>query len=144
MSNLKRFVTLALVFVVTITCCINASAASSTILRSSPTLSDYEAILKAGSSQGEIKINYDVTSSKPATSLGVYSIAIYTSSGTYITTIYGTTSNGLIRTSASSHIGSYSYIGTTGTYYYAKVTVFAETATDYDSRVIVTNTIKAS
>lgn len=76
------------------------------------------------------------------TKIGVSTIKIYELDGDRITTIYGTTRNGLI-TSGSSIAGTYTYEGTPGSYYYAEVTVFAENETESDSKTITTNTIKA-
>ncbi len=109
----------------------------------SPTLAEYIAIMTAGTSSRELKIAYDVTASRLADLVGVSSIVIYKSDGSYVTTITGTTGNGLIVSSDFGHAGSYAYLGTSGTYYYAKVTVFATIGSVSDSRTITTSTVKA-
>ena len=53
------------------------------------------------------------------------------------------TSNGLVRSNASRHRSTYTYTGTSGTSYYAEVTVFAKIGSDYDSRTVTTATVKA-
>lgn len=111
--------------------------------RASLTLSSYSSGLKAGTGSGEIRISYDVAASKPADSVGVSSIAIYKSSGAYVTTITGTTSNGLVRASSSIHKGVYTYKGTAGVSYYAEVTVFATVGTTTDNRTVTTAVVKA-
>lgn len=143
---MKRIVTLALALMMTISCCLGGTPTVSAVdvgARASLTLSDYNAMLRAGTNSGQIKIGYTVTASKPADSVGVSSIVIYKSNGSYVTTITGTTANGLIINSSSSHEGTYTYSGTSGAYYYAVVTVFAKVGTISDSRTITTATVKA-
>lgn len=134
-------ITAALIFAML--CSMTASAANSDILRASPTLSSYSAILTQGSSTGEIKINYDVCANSKADSLGVSSIKIYKSNGSYVTTITPTALNGLSITNSGWHLSSYTYTGVSGTSYYAVVTVFATIDGVSDSREITTNTVKA-
>ena len=71
--------------------------------RASRTLSEYNAGLRAGSSSGEIRISYDVSATNIANSIGVLSIAVYKSDGSYVATITGTTGNGLVINSGSTH-----------------------------------------
>lgn len=126
-----------LVFAMLITCC---SAANITPDQpsASPTLAAYAAYLDPGDSSGDIIITYDVQAKRIADYVGVETISIYKSNGTYVTTIYGSTSNGLIRTNASRHLSEYIYHGTSGTTYYAIVTVFATIGSDYDSQTVST------
>lgn len=140
---MKRFFSVIFALTMVCVCCFSAAFAVNVDTRASLTLTNYEAMLKAGSRDGEIRINYDVTSSKAADSVGVSSIDIYKSNGSFVTTITGTTRNGLIAEDTSSNMGVHSYIGTSGTSYYAEVTVFAEIGSDYDSRTVTTATVKA-
>lgn len=119
------------------------TTASASVSRSSPTLSSYSAVATQGSSTGKIVITYDVCANAIASSLGVSRIEIYKSNGTYVTTIYPTSLNGLKTTNAMWHRSSYTYTGTSGTYYYAEVTVFATIDGVTDSRTVTTNTVKA-
>lgn len=142
--KLKRTSTLILALVMALTFCLGTAFATDTAeLRASLTLSDYEAGIKAGTNSGEIRISYDVTASKPADLVGVSSIVIYKSDGSRVTTITGSTSNGLISKSSSGHMGTYSYPATSGVSYYAEVTVFATIGSITDSRPITTGTVKA-
>ena len=75
--------------------------------------------------------------------VGIEEIKIYRSNGSLVTTIAGTTSNDLINTDVSMHAGSYPYTGTSGTSYYAEVTIFATVGSDSDSRTITTSTVEA-
>lgn len=124
-------------------CCETAFAMEAPDTRASLTLSDYGASVKAGSSSGVICISYNVSSSKFADSLGVKSIVIYNANGSKVATITGSTGNGLIRTNSSIKAGDYNYKLTSGTSYYAEVTVFAEVGSEYDSRTVTTGTVKA-
>ena len=119
------------------------STASASSLRASPTLHSYNAIATQSSSTGKIVITYDVTANTIADSIGVSNIKIYKSNGSYVTTIYATSSNNLKGSNTVRHRTSYTYTGTSGTYYYAQVTVFATIDGVTDSRTITTNTVKA-
>ncbi len=131
-------ITLAIVFTAF---CSESAAASA--LRSSPTLSSYGVVATEGDRAGEVVITYDVLANSVAESLGVSSIKIYKSNGNYVTTIYPTSLNGLKTSSAMWHRSSYAYTGISGTFYYAKVTVFATIDGVTDSRTVTTNTVKA-
>lgn len=138
-----RLTGLALALLFAINCSGYALATSSDMLRASPTLNSYSAILKAGTTSGTVRISYDVIANKTASSVGISSIVIYKSNGDYVDTITGTERNGLIATKSVSHSSSYSYSGTSGTSYYAEVTVFATIDGVTDSRTVTTNTVKA-
>lgn len=137
----KRFLSLGLVLTLMLTLCSGMALAAES--RASLTLSRYPVGVSKGENAGEIRISYDVMASQEADELGVASIKIYRSSGSYVTTIIGTIENGLICTNEGSHRSSYIYEGTSGVTYYAEVTVFAKIGTDFDSRVVTTPTITA-
>lgn len=137
----KRILPFALAIACVFSMCIGATFAQEA--RASTTISVYSASASQGSGSGKIKINFDIQANSTANSLGVSSIEIYKSDGTYVTTINGNTSNGLTRNNASRHKSSYTYTGTSGTSYYAEVTVFAKIGSDYDSRTVTTATVKA-
>ena len=141
---MKRILAMPLAFLLAISCCLMMASAAETVLpRASITLSSYAATVKAGSSSGELRISYQVNSNMVASELGVSSIEIYKSNGTYIKTIYGSTTNGFIHTSSNAHTGTYSYTASPGTSYYAVETVFASTSAASDSRDVTTATVKA-
>lgn len=115
------------------------------VARANITASDYLAQYAAAlipTESGKYNIYYDVTATDTSDSLGVSKIVIYRSDGTYITTITGSTSNGLIRENSGTHTGTYRGYGVSGNYYYAVVTIFAERDGGSDSREITTNTIR--
>lgn len=137
----KRIFPFALTIICVFSMCIGATFAQEA--RASTTITVYSASASRGSSSGDIKINFDVQANSLTDSLGISAIKIYKSDGTYVTTINGSTSNGLIRNNASRHKSSYTYTGTSGTSYYAEVTVSARIGSDYDSRTVTTTTVKA-
>lgn len=138
----RRIISFAVVLVLVVTM-LGSAIASASVLRSSPTLSSYGAVLTKGSSAGKIVITYEVSANNIAESLGVSYMKIYKSDGGYVTTIYATNLNGFKASGTMSHRNSYTYTGTSGTYYYAEVTVFATIDGVTDSRTITTNTVKA-
>ena len=68
---------------------------------------------------------------------------IYKADGSYVTSITGSTSNGLIETNSDICKSYYDCQLTSGIFYYANVKVFAKVGSEYDSRVITTSTVKA-
>lgn len=140
----QRFIFSILAFVLVCSLCGGASTVkASDTLRSSPTLTRYGVVATQGSASGKIVFTYDILANAIAESLGISSIKIYKSNGDYVTTIYPTSLNGLKTTNAMWHRSSYTYTGTSGTYYYAEVTVFATIDGVTDSRTVTTNTVKA-
>lgn len=138
----RSIISLAIVLAIIITTFGSVTASAST-LRSSPTLSSYGAIITKGASTGKIVITYDVLANSIADSVGVSSMKIYKSDGSYVTTINATILNGFTTSGHMSHRNSYTYTGTSGTSYYAEVTVFATIDGVTDSRTVTTNTVKA-
>lgn len=138
----NKFISLTIVLAIITTIFIYPTASAST-LRASPTLSSYGVVLTKGEDSGQIIITYDVLSNSIAESLGVSSMKIYKANGTYVTTIYASSLNGFTTSGTMRHRASYTYTGTSGTYYYAEVTVFATIDGVTDSRTVTTNTVKA-
>lgn len=60
-----------------------------------------------------------------------------------MTTVLGSTKNGLIESNSVSCSGTYSHTAVSGNSYYAVVTVFAEIGDKYDSRIITTEIVTA-
>lgn len=111
--------------------------------RASKTLSYYNVNCKAGSESGKLQFTYDVRANKTADSVGISSIELYSSTGIYMTTIIGSTENGLIKSNRLSCIGDYFHTVVSGNSYYAAITVFAQIGDDYDSRIITTDIVTA-
>lgn len=141
---MKRIFSVILMLCMLATFCGSALAADTGVF-ASPTLSRYTAQLSKGTSKGKITVSYRVVASAPSsiTSIGVSSIKIYKADGTYVTTISGTTSNGLVLKNASAHAGTYTYSGVSGTSYYAQVTMFATAGGVTGSGTVKTNTVTA-
>lgn len=98
----------------------------------------------AGDSRGQVKIDCMVKGNFEVQKIGVLKIEIYKSTGSYVTTIHGTTSNGLLSPESSVLHGlTYTYTGVPGTTYYAKVTLCAGTNSDYDTRNVQTQKVTA-
>ena len=98
---MKQLFSSTLVAVMVIACCYGSvSALEAPDMRASLTLSSYNVGLTAGDSAGMISISYDVQSNKLASSIGVETVDIYKADGSYVTSITGSTSNGLIETNS--------------------------------------------
>lgn len=138
----KRLLSLLLVSALSVTL-ITGATASSIQPHASDYLAKYTIATVPGSNTGEVILAYTVVGTGSSTTVGVKKIEVYRSNGSYVTTITGTTSNGLLRSSTSYHGGTYTYKGVSGTSYYMVVTVYASNSSGSDSRVITTNTSKA-
>lgn len=143
---MKRIMSIVLAAALTLTCCFGSAFANDDIMPlSSPTIMGQEVTMKSGNVSGELRISYDICAVSRADELGVLSIEIYRSTGAYVETIYGTTANGLVRTSAVEHVGTYSYTNAeSGKFYYAVVTLYATIGSLTDSETITTATVEAA
>lgn len=137
----KRILSLGLILTMVLTLCGGMALAVET--RASSTLTYYPVGVSKGENEGEVDISYDVLANKKADEVGVSSIKIYKLDGTYVTTVTGTVTNGLLRTNATRHSSTYTYKGTSGVTYYAEVTVYAKIGSDSDSRTVTTPSVKA-
>ncbi len=111
--------------------------------RASKTLSSYLAVMEPGDKSGQLLFTYNICANDFADSVGISSIALYNSKGVYMTTILGSTTNGLIEENDFTCTGSYSHTAVSGNSYYAAITVFAEIGDDYDSRTVTTKIVTA-
>lgn len=112
--------------------------------RGSNYIKGYSVSAQQGSYRGQIDIVCNIAAKSPVQKIGVLKIEIYQSDGQRITTIHGTTSNGLLSSKSNLiHIVTYTYKGTPGMSYYAKVTLCAGSASNYDTRLVRTQTVKA-
>lgn len=112
--------------------------------RASEYLNSYSVNAVEGDSRGQIDITFTVRATNTFSKLGALKIVIYKSNGDYVTTIWGSTSNGLLSPSSGRYYGySYPYKGTAGVSYYAVVTICAGTATNYDTREVTSPVVRA-
>lgn len=140
---MKRVISAFLLCSMLLSCCVGAFAATESVERSSNILKSYTARMETGINSGEVKIVYNSSSNEVVSSIGVSSIIIYKSDGTYVTTIYGSPNNGMITRNTKVKNGSYTYKGTSGVSYYAKVTFAAIQSGESDVRSMTTNTARA-
>lgn len=111
-------------------------------IQSSNYISSAWGTLTKENASGQIMVSYSVYSSKSAlTRIGVSQIAIYKADGTYVRSVYGTTSNGLIKTSGSVATGTYTFDCAPNTSYYAVVYFTVKDANGFDSTSRTTNTV---
>lgn len=132
---------IALLLAVSCVCSLCSGFAVAAESRASDILSSYHVAGAKGSNAGEFLIKYEVDADLTGT-VGVESIEIYKSNGIYVTTITGTTSNGLLKAGTYFCSGGYTYTGEAGASYYAAVTISARSGSIYDSRLITTNIVK--
>lgn len=112
--------------------------------RASDYIKGYAVSAQQGDYRGQVYIQCDIRANWAVPRIGVKEIQIFRSDGSHMTTIQGTISNGLIAPKSSiAHIVTYTYKGVPGVSYYAKVTLCAGTASDYDTRLVRTQTVKA-
>ena len=141
---MKRTFSALLAALMLVSCLGTASGAVIEPFRASDYLSSYAAFISAGDNAREINIGYDVSANTLASLVGVYKIVIYKANGTQVSVVNGSVANGLLRMNWNSHGGEYIYKGaTSGTSYYAVVTVYASDSSGSDSRSITTDTVKA-
>lgn len=127
---------------VVLICIIGTQAYAQT--RSSDYFMRYSVSAHQGANRGEMDIECDIRADGIVPKIGVLTIEIYKSDGNRVTTIQGTTSNGLLSPQSSvAHIVTYTYKGVPGTTYYAKVTLCAGTNSDYDVRNVQTQKVTA-
>lgn len=137
----KRLFALTCAIALLISCC-TITYATDIQPRASKYLNEYTVALAPGESEGQIKIIYSIIPTSKATVAGLSQIEIYKANGSYVTTIYGSTKNGLLTTLTTAYCsGTYVYSGTPGTSYYAKVTVYGGNSEGWDTRLITTRTV---
>lgn len=142
---MKRIVSIALATFLALTCCSGLAFAEDGIMPlSSPTIMGQSASMKSGNKSGELRISYNINANSSADEVGVLTIELYNSDGSYADTIYGSTDNGLVRTNSVKNAGTYSYTdAVSGQYYYAVVTLYATIGSATDSVKVTTATVKA-
>lgn len=140
---MRRWKSLLVFFVSVALICITGTQAYAET-RGSDYIKRYSVSAYQGSSRGAMNIKCDIRANWAVSKIGVLEIKIYESDGSYVTTIRGSTSNGLLSSESSfAHIVTYTYKGVPGTTYYAKVTLCAGTASDYDVRYVQTQKVTA-
>lgn len=139
----RRGISVLVVLTIMISCCTFAQAADIKPM-ASVQIASCSAFAYTGSQSGQIDIEFNILATGVMKTVGASKIVIYKSNGQYVTTIIGTTSNGLLRSSSSGHNSMYTYTGTSGTYYYAEVTMYAYDGSSSGTQTITTKTVKAA
>ena len=140
MKALKRTITLLLAVCLFVSCC--STEAGAVEPYSSNYFSAYAAHITAVGG-GKITITGDIDAIHTMTRLGVTRILFYKSDGTYVKTVYGSISNGLLKDNSASLFADYTFQGNSGTSYYAIVYFTCRDANGYDSRHVTTRTVTA-
>ena len=105
-------------------------------------LSEYGATLYSDGTTGKLKLAYQVYAKSTMSLVGVYRITVKKSDGTVVKTIWGSTTNGLLKANYWCHFGTYTITGlTSGTTYYCVVTVIAKNSSGSDTRSITTSLV---
>ncbi len=138
---MKRNIALAFCMILMLSLfCGSAKAAT----YSSDYLKSYNASLTTGNYTGELSLDFSAIARSSMKTVGISSIAVYTADGSYVKTISGSTSNGLLASQTISHEGTYTINVTPGQAYYLRLTFAARTANSGDSKPYTTNTATAA
>lgn len=135
-KRILRSISIILVSVFLISAPVHAFAAEA---RASAWLSGYSASIEA-SGNGIITIKFRVVGTGTMAKLGVSTIDIYKSNGTFVKTIsYTASGNGyMMGYNTAYHSGSVPYSGVAGQKYYAVVTFYARDSSGSDYRSYTT------
>lgn len=120
-----------------------AAAAIEISPRASLYLSNYGAYLYEGSSRGGIRVEFTVSGTRESDLVGVSKLSIYKGDGTFVTSVTGSVSNGLLAKNLKTYPGSYTYYGEANEVYYMVLTMYAERDGGSDSRLYTTNQCRA-
>lgn len=138
---MKRFTVLSICLIVMVSLfCGSANATT----YASDYLSDYHATLSTGVYSGQLKLTFYTTSLRSMTSIGISNIEVYSSDGSYVKAINGSTSNGLLANFTYVHNGTYTITATPGESYYLQVTFVAKDSSGEESKQYTTNTAVAA
>ena len=107
-------------------------------------LQDYNASLSTGSRSGQLSLSFYASACDSMSTIGVSSIAVYTAGGSYVKSISGSASNGLLASRSYSHDGTYSISVAPGQEYYLRLTFVARDSYSGDSKSYTTNTAIAA
>lgn len=92
---------------------------------------------------GKIKITFSVRAKNTMSTLGVDSIEIYKSDGSYVNTLYSSSYPNMLTTNARSYSSNVSYNGISGQNYYAIITFYASTGGGSSSPTYTTSVCTA-
>ena len=108
-------------------------------VKSSQYIDQCTAQLRADATSGDLLITGRISNLSSMSVTGASQLDVYTSSGAYVKTIVGTTSNGLLTSSRKTYNFSYPISASTGQSYYVVVTFYSENSNGSESRSFTTN-----
>lgn len=138
---MKRFIPLAFCLILMVSL---FSFPAKAATYASDYLRSYDASLSTGSRSGQLNLQFSASARDSMSSIGISSVAVYTTGGSYVKTINGSTSNGLMASGSYSHRGAYSISVTPGQEYYLRLTFVARDSYSGDSKLYTTNTAMAA
>lgn len=138
---MKRFIPLAFCLILMVSL---FSFPAKAATYASDYLRSYDASLSTGSRSGQLNLQFSASARDSMSSIGISSVAVYTTGGSYVKTINGSTSNGLMASGSYSHRGAYSISVTPGQEYYLRLTFVARDSYSGDSKSYTTNTAMAA
>ena len=138
---MKRFISLAFCLILMVSL---FSFPAKAATYASDYLRSYDASLSTGSGSGQLNLRFSASARDSMSSIGISSVAVYTTGGSYVKTINGSTSNGLMASGSYSHRGAYSISVTPGQEYYLRLTFVARDSSSGDSKSYTTNTAMAA
>lgn len=138
---MKRFISLAFCLILMVSL---FSFPAKAATYASDYLQNYNASLSTGSCSGQLNLQFSASACDSMSSIGISSVAVYTARGSYVKTINGSTSNGLLASGSYSHRGAYSINVTPGQEYYLRLTFVARDSYSGDSKSYTTNTAIAA
>jgi hypothetical protein len=131
---------IAVAMLLSLTMSISASAG---VLRASQYLSSYS-VWTTATGSGHIKVDFDVSATGMADSVGVTKIVLQRKSGSSWTNVYtfnSSSTSGMLGSNRLFHCGDVTYNGTSGSEYRAVVTVYSKIGSGSDSREVTTNSV---
>ena len=110
---------------------------------SSEYLYRYNGTLSTGNRSGELSLNFSTIARGAMTSIGISRFDVYSADGSFVKSVNGSTSNGLLASNTPSHSGAHTIKVTSGQRYYLEVTFIAKNSLGSDSKWTTTNTATA-
>ena len=93
--------------------------------------------------KGNISIYFNVTANSTMNILGASSITLYTSDGTYVTTLSSADYSNMLASDTNTYGSHVSYKGISGQTYYAIITFYAESASGSSTSTYTTASVTA-
>jgi len=144
-TYVKKLVSLLLVLTMVLGC-LGTNAGAAPAGTNSPMASNYFALYGAkliAPGGGKLCVAGNVEAMSTMSSIGMAYFRVYKADGTFVTTVIGSISNGMLQSQSDAYNGNYTYQASPGTTYYVVVTFTCSDAYGYDTRNYTTNTVIA-